>query len=88
MSDQETSTMDSSAHDDAIEQSSLDPEAEMVAALYNTVTRLNEQIVEARKHHIEVTIDVEYIRMLDAYRPHDAIVGLKVAKLLQNRERG
>jgi hypothetical protein len=61
-------------------------EEEMVAALYSTVTRLNEQIAEARKHQIEVTIDVEYIRILDAYRPHDVMVGLKVAKLLNNRQ--
>jgi hypothetical protein len=77
---------DSSAHDDTIHQLTRDAEAEIVAALYSTVTRLNEQIAEARKHQIEVTIDVEYIRILDAYRPHDAIVGLKVAKLLTNRE--
>jgi hypothetical protein len=77
--------MDSSAHDEAIEPPIMDSEAAMVSALYSTVTRLNEQIVEARKHQIEVTIDVEYIRILDAYRPHDVMVQLKVAKLLSNR---
>lgn len=68
---------------DAPEQPIADTESLIVLGLYAAVTRLNERIAEARKHQIEVTVDVQYDRVLDAFRPHDVIVGVKIAKLLR-----
>ena len=60
-------------------------EDELMSALYAAVLHLNILMNHARRRDIEVTLDVNYDVVLDAHRPHVALVTLKVAKLLSDR---
>lgn len=57
-------------------------EEELPSRIYACVTSLQQLIAEARTYGYEVTLDVEYYRVLDGSRAHEVGLAVKIAKLI------